>query len=261
MLLAQTMDIARFIQIFLVQGLAGLFYLLIAYKILKRERKGLNLILSSFYLCVAFAVIINVVYVFIFVEEIVYILHVTTYFLLCFSLIFLLVFVLILLKSEEIFTPKLQLILVVIFGILLVGLWLIPNGVTINESTNWKPDWSWTYLLYSFTVCSLFAIFPTIYLSIKLYRKFEYKELKKKLKFFLIGISGYFFLYFGTSISNTLNDPLFRIIWSLLSLPALVSLYFVYFGVAKNLWNIYRCIFQYRYFLLTQLIYIKITVK
>jgi len=140
-----------------------------------------------------------------------------------------------LLKSEEVFTPKLQLTLIVGFGVLLVGLWLIPNGVTINESTNWKPDWSLIYLSYSFTVCSLFAILPTIYLSIKLYRKFEYKELKRKLKYFLIGISAYFFLYFGTSISNTLNDPTFRIIWSLLSLPTLVSLYFVYFGVAKNL--------------------------
>ena len=235
MILAQTMDIARFIQIFLVQGLAGLFYLFIAYKILKRERKGLNLIISSFYVCVAFAVILNIVYAFIFVEEVVYILHVTTYYLLCFPLVFLLVFVLILLKSEEVFTPKLQLILIVVFGVLLVGLWLIPNGVTINESTNWKPDWSLIYLSYSFTVCSLFAILPTIYLSIKLYRKFEYKELKRKLKYFLIGISAYFFLYFGTSISNTLNDPTFRIIWSLLSLPTLVSLYFVYFGVAKNL--------------------------
>jgi len=233
--LAQTMDIARFIQIFLVQGLAGLFYLFIAYRILKRETKGLNRILSSFYLCVAFAVIINIVYAFIFIEEIVYILHVTTYYLLCFPLIFLLVFVLILLKSEEVFTPKFQLIIVAVFGILLVGLWLIPDGVTINESTNWKPDWSGIYLLYSFIVCSLFAIFPTIYLSIKLYLKFEYKELKRKLKYFLIGISGYFFLYFGTSISNTLNDPTFRLIWSFLSLPMLVSLYFVYFGVAKNL--------------------------
>ncbi len=235
MILVQTVDIARFIQIFLVQGLAGLFYLFIAYKILKRETKGLNLILSSFYICVAFAAILNLVYAFIFIEEIVYILHVTTYYLLCFPLIFLLVFVLILLKSEDVFTPKLQLILVVVFGIMLVGLWLIPNGVTINESTNWKPNWSWIYLLYSFTICSIFAIFPTIYLSLKLYLKFEYKELKKKLKYFLIGISTYFFLYYGTSISNTLNDPTFRLIWSLLSLPMLVSLYFVYFGVAKNL--------------------------
>ncbi|GAH14644.1 unnamed protein product, partial [marine sediment metagenome] len=57
----------------------------------------------------------------------------------------------------------------------------------------------------------------------------------KKLKYFLIGICAYFFLFYGTSIFNALNDPVFRLIWSLLSLPALVSLYFVYFGVAKNL--------------------------
>lgn len=234
-LLAQTMDIARFIQIFLVQGLAGLFYLFIAYRILKKDNQSLNRVLSSFYICVAFAVILNIIYAFIFIEEVVYILHVTTYYLLCFPLIFLLVFVLILLKSDVFFTRKYQFILIIAFGIMLMGLWLIPNGVVINESTNWKPDWSWTYLLYSITVCSLFAIIPTIVLSIKLYQKFEYKELKNKLKYFLLGISGYFFLYFGTSISNTLNDPMFRLIWSLLSLPALVSLYFVYFGVVKNL--------------------------
>ncbi|GAH78451.1 unnamed protein product, partial [marine sediment metagenome] len=50
--LAQYMDIARFIQVFLVQGLTGLFFLFIAYKILKRESKGLNLILSGVYLSV-----------------------------------------------------------------------------------------------------------------------------------------------------------------------------------------------------------------
>ena len=73
------MDIARFIQVFLVQGLAGLFFLFIAYRILKRESKGPNLILSGFYLSVAFAVIINVIYAFILVEYVVHILHFLTY--------------------------------------------------------------------------------------------------------------------------------------------------------------------------------------
>lgn len=235
MLLAQYMDIARFIQVFLVQGLTGLFFLFIAYRILKRESKGPNLILSGFYLSVAFGVIINGIYAFIFVEFIVYILHFLTYYLLCLSLIFLLVFVLIVDKSDKVITPKIQLILIITFGVLLLGLWFIPDGIVINASTDWKPEWSWSFLTYSFIICSSIATVPTTYFSLKLYLKFEYKELKKKWKYFLVGIFAYFFLYYGTSISNTLADPTFRLIWSIASLPALVSLYFVYYGVAKQL--------------------------
>ena len=232
--LAHTIDIARFIQVFLVQGLAGLFYLFIAYKILKREKKGLNLILSSFYLCVGFGVIINFVYTFIFVEVVVYVLHILTIYLLCFSLIFLFIFVLILYKSDKVITLKIQIIFIIIFGALLLGFWFIPNGVEINQTTNWKPEWSWGFLSYNFFICSV-IIAPTLFFSIKLYLKFEYKELKKKWKYFLIGICAYFFLYYGTSLSNTLADPFFRFIWSILSLPSLISLYFVYYGVAKQL--------------------------
>jgi hypothetical protein len=190
------MDIARFIQVFIVQGLTGLFYLFIAYRILKRESKGPNLILSGFYLSVAFAVIINVIYAFILVEFVVHILHFLTYYLLCLSLIFLLIFV--------------------------------------NASTDWKPEWSWPFLTYSFIICSSIAIVPTTYFSLKLYFKFEYKELKKRWKYFLVGIFAYFFLFCGTTISNTLADPTFRLIWSLASLPVLIFLYFVYYGVAKQ---------------------------
>ena len=233
--LVQYIDIARFIQVFLVQGLAGLFFLFIAYRILKRESKGPNLILSGFYLSVAFAVIINVIYAFILVESVVHILHFLTYYLLCLSLIFLLVFVLLVDKSDKVITPKIQLGLIITFGVLLLGLWFIPNGIVINASTDWKPEWSWPFLTYSFIICSSIAIVPTTYYSLKLYLKFEYKELKKKWKYFLVGIFAYFFLYYGTSISNTLADPTFRLIWSLASLPALISLYFVYYGVAKQL--------------------------
>ncbi len=233
--LVQYLDIARFIQVFLVQGLTGLFFLFIAYRILKRESKGPNLILSGAYLSVAFGVIINMIYAFILVESVVQLLHFLTYYLLCLSLIFLLVFVLIIDKSDKVITTKIQLVVIITFGVLLLGLWFIPEGIVINASTDWKPEWSWPFLTYSFIICSSIAIVPTTYFSLKLYLKFEYKELKKKWKYFLVGIFAYFFLYYGTSISNTLADPTFRLIWSLASLPALISLYFVYYGVAKQL--------------------------
>ena len=67
----QHIDLARFIQIFLVQGLVGFFFLYLAYRILKREAKGLSLILSCFYLSTTIGVVINIIYAFIYVEAIV----------------------------------------------------------------------------------------------------------------------------------------------------------------------------------------------
>ena len=234
-ILVQTFDIPRFIQIFVVQGLIGSVYLFVAFKILRRETKGINFTLSVFYICGGVGVIINIIYALILNETIVYILYFLTYYILCFSLIFLLTFVLLLLKSDKIITIKIRFIIIFIFGACIFGLWFIPNGITINETTNWKPVWSWTFLIYSIIICTFLAIGPTTYFSIRLYSKFEHQELKKKWRYFLIGIFAYFFLYYGTSISNTLANQNFRLIWSIISLPTLISLYFIYHGVAKQL--------------------------
>lgn len=233
-LLLQHIDISRFIQIFLVQGLIGFFFLYIAFRILKRDAKGLSLILSCFYLSTTIGVIINIVYAFIFIEIIVFILHFLTYFFLCLSLMFLLIFTLVLLRSESIVTKKIQIFLLTIFSIGLLMLLFIPNGIIINETTGWKPEWSWSFLIYSFLICTS-VIIPTIFYSIKLYLKFEHQELKKKWKYFLIGMFAYYFVYYGTSFSNALADPTFRMVWSIISLPSLISLYFIYYGVVKQL--------------------------
>lgn len=229
------MDFARFIQIYIVQGLFALFFLYMAYIVLKRGRKALNLYLSSFYLSVTIGGVINMIYANIFNETIVFILHFLTYFLFCFSMIFILNFVLILIKPAKQITLKIQLLILIIFGILILGLLFIPNGIRINAGTNWKPDWNWYFLIYSVIICTSIIIIPTIYYSIKIYIKFESDYLKRKWKYFLVGISAYFFLYYGTSFSNTLNDDTFRFIWSLISLPTLISLYLIYYGVGRQL--------------------------
>ena len=231
--IAQGLDISRFIQVFVVQGIVGLFYLFIGYKIIRRETKGINFILSNFYFFVGIGAIINIIYVNIFNETITLFLHFTTYYLFCLSLIFLFIFVLILIKSDKIITVKKQFAIFTIYALLLIVLWLIPDGMRLNE-VSWKPEWSWPFFIYSIVICTSIAIGPTIYISFKIYRSFQKDILKKKWKYFLIGIFGYFFLYYGTSLSNTLADPTFRLIWSIMSLPALINIYFIYYGVAKQ---------------------------
>lgn len=229
------MDIARFLQIYIIQGGFALFFLYMAYIVLKRGKKRANLYLSGFYLSTTIGVIINIIYANIFEETIVYILHFSTYYVLCFSLAFLLIFVLILLKPPRKINKRIQFLFLLLFGLLLLGLLFIPSGIIINQNTNWKPDWSWTFLIYSIIVCSGMAIFPASYYSIKMYKKLGNIQLKKKWKYFLIGVSAFFFLFYGTSLSNTLNHDNFRLIWSIISLPTLIALYLIYYGVGRQL--------------------------
>lgn len=229
------MEFPRFIQIFIIQGLFAVFFIFMAYKIIKRGKKRLNLYLSCFYLFSGVGGIINMIYANLKQEVVVYALHFTTYYLICFALVFVLVFVLILIKPSNTLGTKTQLLILSISGILLLGLLLIPNGITINTSTNWKPNWSLGFFIYSVIICTFIIIIPTIYYSIRIYSKFENQQLKKKWKYFLMGLFAYFFLYYGTSFSNTLNSDTFRLIWSLISLPTLIALYLIYYGVGRQL--------------------------
>jgi len=229
------LDFARIIQIYVIQGLFTIFFLFMSYKILKRGKKRLNLYLSSFYLFSGTGGIINMIYAILEEEVIVHALYFTTYYLICFSLVFVLVFVLILVKPTNTFGTKSQLFIISISGILLLGLLIIPNGFTINRSTNWKPNWSLGFFIYSTIICTFVSIIPTIYYSIRIYSKFENQHLKKKWKYFLMGLFAFFFLFYGTSFSNTLNNDGFRFIWSLISLPTLIALYLIYYGVGRQL--------------------------
>ncbi|TFF93897.1 MAG: hypothetical protein EU544_05230 [Promethearchaeota archaeon] len=232
-MIVQSMDFARALQVYVVQGI-GLFYLFMAYKILKRDKGNLNYILSSFFLSVGIGVIINMVYANLTIQPVVYLLHFITYYLFCFAMVFLLLFLALLLKTEKIITPKKQLIIIGTYGILLGGLWFIPGGITINESTDWKPVWNLPFFWYSIILCSVMVIIPTVILSIKVYQKIQHAPLRKKWLFFIVGISAYFFVYYGTSLSNTLNDPDFRILWSFLTLPTLITTYLVYYGLTQG---------------------------
>jgi len=78
-------------------------------------------------------------------------------------------------------------------------------------------------------------IIPSLFYAILLLRKFENEDLKKKWKYFIIGISSYFFVWAITSISNTLNVASFRSITAILTVLTIPSIYLIYYGVLKQL--------------------------
>ncbi len=120
MTLYQGMTISRAITVYVAQGFICFFFIFLAYKILKRDRKRLNIIFSGFYLSAAVGLLTNFFYApldpleF---EPIILFMNFITNFGIFYSIIFLVIFDLILLKSEKVITPIKQLVILITFGI------------------------------------------------------------------------------------------------------------------------------------------------
>lgn len=227
---------AGIIQVYIAQGILFAYFIMLGYKILKRGINRLNIFLSCFYLLVASGLLVNFIYFLLTDELTVLILYYITLYLLFLGTMFLMLFTAVLFQSEKIFNSKKQASFITFYNIVLFSMILIPNGVTINESTNWNPVYNIYFLIYLVIILSVFSFIPGIYYGIKLYYTLEEQYLKTRWKAFLIGILGLYVFAYGTLISNTLNIQDFRTIWSFISVILItIFSYLVYYGVAQNL--------------------------
>lgn len=227
--------LARIIQVYVGFGSIAVFFLFLAYKTLKQEKKKLNLFFSFFYLFTAFGLILTFIYAPITIPEVATMLHYIVVYFVIFSSIFLLVFILTFLKTEEVFGTNKQLTLIIIFALLTSVIFFIPDGIEINESTGWNPHWSWLLFYYVFILLTFIFYLPSIFYSIKIYHKFEDDLLKKKWKFFIIGISELIIVELGTFLIHAINNPALRTIFAPISLILSVSgAYLLYYGYAKK---------------------------
>jgi hypothetical protein len=234
------LTLPRIITIYFGQGLLFVFFIFLAYKILKRDRKRLNLIFSGFFLSAVVGTLINFIYGPIDNPEIVMILNFFTNFGIFYAPIFLVVFDWILLKSEKVITTAKQLVVLIVFGIAMFGMFILlffPGlGVEINSLTNWSPVWSPYFFLYVILVETIGAVIPIYYLSLQIYKKFEDQVLQKKWKFFIYGFTALAIFMYGIFVSNTLNNSTFRIIMGFIGLIlALGGGYLMYYGVGRSL--------------------------
>ena len=232
----------RVITIYVAQGLVCAWFIYLAYRILKRDRKRLNIIFSGFFLSVVLGMIVNFIYGPIANEDIVLVLNYITNFGIFYAPIFLVVFDLILLKSEKIITTVKQLLILIGFGVFMfcmIFFVLTPDwGVTLNEDTNWSPEWSLPFFLYLIIGESLFAIGPVLYLSFKVYNKFEDEQLKKKWKYFIFGYSALIIFMYGIFLSNFLAsyDINIRTIMGAIGIIlAIAGGYLMFSGVGRQL--------------------------
>jgi len=241
MVLYQLENPIRVITIYGAQGLVFAWFAYLAYRILKRDRKRLNLIFSGFYLSVVVGTIFNFIYGPIANEQVVLILNYFTNFGAFYAPIFFVVFNLILLKSEKIINPTKQILIFtgysiymfcMIFFVLAGEGW----GVTLNATTDWTPVWHLPFFLYVFLGVTILTIIPLLYLSFQIYKKFEDEQLKKKWKYFIFGIIAFIIFMYTIFFSNFLNNSTVRtFIGPIGVVLALIGGYMMYTGVGRQL--------------------------
>jgi len=229
----------RVLTIYVAQGLACVFLIFIAYKILKRDRKRLNLIFSGTYISAAAGLIINMIYAPIANEDIVLILNYLTNFGIFYSPIFLVVFNLILLKSEKVITTTKQLLILIGYGILMFCMifFVLTEdwGVSINEETDWTPVWELPFFLYLVIIESI-AVIPLLYLSFQIFQKFEDDQLKKKWRYFIFGFCAFIIFMYAIFLSNFLDISIIRTLMGGIGLIlAIAGGYLMYNGVGRQL--------------------------
>ncbi|MHA1339171.1 MAG: hypothetical protein ACTSRZ_00950 [Promethearchaeota archaeon] len=229
------MDLVRIIQVFVVQFGLGLVMLIIGIRILQRDTKRINQLIATFYISEFVGTLFNVIYAPFEVNPLVYNLHILTVFFTYFGPVMLTLFTLVVYKSQKIITTPKQLLYMIGWIIYLIIGFLIPGGITINESSNWKPVWSATFSLYIIIGQCLYWTILLLYVAFKVNSLFEDPLLKSKWKFFLIGIIGELFVIYGVPLANWVNDPLFRTVNSLISLiGSLLGIFGIYKGIGQQ---------------------------
>jgi len=230
-------DIARFATVLVFYPIMAIIFIVIAIRIIKRNRRRLNVTFSLFYISIAIGVAINMLYALIQDEVIVLVLHyIATYFV-GFGLIFLLTTNRILLQSAAIYSAKQQIRKILIYAVILAGAFLfIPfDGVVINASTEWRPIWNPFFYIYITAVHSGFVVIPIIVTSFKIRSKMTERIMRKRWNSLLLGIFGLLMSMYLTFLSNFVINTTLRLISALYAITIVIWAILIYRGVGKQL--------------------------
>jgi hypothetical protein len=166
------------------------------------------------------------------------VLNYITNFFTCFGAIFVLVVNMILLKTPTKLSLKKQNGYIILYA-LLVLIGMIPFyllgegwGVWIDE---YKPRFSPIFLFYILAIQAGFVVAPIISTSLKIYKSFETKELKRKWRIYFLATIGAFSIPYSIWISNYVFRPDFRLFVGVYDISILLWGYLMYYGLVSLL--------------------------
>lgn len=232
-MILQNSELTRFLLIFTLQSTIAIFFFYLALRILKRNLNRITLNLSLFYVLTGSGLILNVIYIAISGTFLGYIIYFLTAYFSALGPIFIVIFIQNLLDLNSNFPTKKQIIIIFSYAIILFLLLIFPGGIDIYEGT---PIYSWLLLVLLYIFFTFYLSIPTIFYSIKLYKRFLDKNLKKKLRFFFIGIFAMFFGLYGLILYNTWQGSIFRSIWIFILMVIIIpSGYLIYYGIGRGI--------------------------
>lgn len=83
---------------------------------------------------------------------------------------------------------------------------------------------------------TVIAVVPILYFSFKIYKKFEDEVLKKRWKYFLVGIIESTIFIYGIMTANMLNIPAFRTVMGIIGIfLCFTGGYLIYYGVGRQI--------------------------
>lgn len=222
-----------------------IFFSLMAYRILKRNKQRLNLVFSLFFINTAIGAVFNMIYAPldpIQYESIIKILYFFSLFFIFFSPILILIVNFIILESTIIFSIKRQNRYILIYGFLIffgmLILMLVPDpsnivGVKITESG--RPKWSPVFFIYLISILTFLTVIPLFRTSLKIYASLETRTLKKKWLYYFIGSLGVFSWAYLLFITNYLANDALRLILALYGLSVIIWVLLMYYGIGFKL--------------------------
>lgn len=236
------LTIFRFITVFVVQSFMVAFYLVIAFKLLKKK-KDINrkrLIFSIYYLFCSIGLIINYVYALIHHEVIIRVLYIFTIYIIYAGTSFIAIFAIAMYYEIKgnIKTTKIQFAYIIVLSTLYVVIFFIPNSVVINEETKWYPVVSLGFFIYSTIFINLsLAIF--ILYSLKTLtifkRRNENKMIINRWKIYIIGIVETFAFASFAMLVHFLDIKLIRDLWAIVGgILMLTGIYLTWYGIGKK---------------------------
>lgn len=235
-MIVQITDWSRIVLVLFMHTFIAILLYYLALRILKRNYNKTTLTLSMFYILPGTGFLLNLMFLPLSTTVIGYVLYFIAAYIILFGFIFLIVFIKNLIYIESDTTSKKDLTIITIYAIIILIIFNYPGGIIISEKTGWAPLFSWTFFLIIYIFFTIFITLPAIFLSIKLYKTFIDLKLKKKLKYFFIGVFGMLIAFYGLILYNTWPDPLFRTLWTLIVFIIVIpSGILIYYGIGQNI--------------------------
>ena len=211
-----------------------------AYKLLKRAKNRSTYILSAYFITTALTYFLATLSTYLVATPFTYILYVISIYCFVFSYSFLINFSWLLTKLDEktCYTKYyLRTILYAILSLYVLVIAIPFNGITLNASTGWIPNYSWFFLGFSWIYILIFLIIPQLYLSLKILKVYEGIVLKKRLNRFIISVFLMLLVAIFMFLYNTWTENVnFRTLY-IFVMPELgmIGAYLVYKGFGKEL--------------------------